>query len=519
VNRRWLAGAAAVVALAVAAGLGVRAWSWNDELALASPPVVHGAPPIVDPATPRLSRRVVLVIIDGLGADEAALPYLDELRARGAATTARVPYPTISRPNYVTILTGVPPADSGVRTNRVRAPVAVDTIMDRVRADGSRVASAADYGMLASLFLRNATTIAGVGWDDHAGQRVTPPAPITWPFDDVRRADSLAELGPRIAELVRGDAAFVPVLVLDVDRAGHADGVGAAYRDAARDVDRMLRTAFAGIDLARDTVIVTADHGHVAPGGHGGTEEEVSRVPLVLAGAGIVPGARARDARLIDVAPTVAALLGIAAPREAEGRALTELLALDARAIARRTANDRDRAAAVLALADAARADAPAPSPLAVAALIAVLALAVAGRRWIPRVAPVGAAGAAIMLGAVIAMTRGTISPSYVPSLPRVELLGGTAAIGALVVQLVASWRAIRRTADRAAAAIGVALGGLGPVLAAVCIVRTVYPRPFVTVPGPHAMVLIPALDLAAAVCALGTAAVLAAVTARDRSA
>lgn len=65
---------------------------------------------------------MVLIIVDGLGIDEARPPYLDELRRRGAAATARVPYPTISRPSYVTILTGVPPRDSGVRANRVQAP-------------------------------------------------------------------------------------------------------------------------------------------------------------------------------------------------------------------------------------------------------------------------------------------------------------------------------------------------------------------------------------------------------------
>ncbi|HEX7838958.1 MAG TPA: alkaline phosphatase family protein, partial [Kofleriaceae bacterium] len=300
----------AVLAIAIAAWLGNRGRLWNDELALAPPPVAGVADGAEDPRTPRLTRRVVLIVVDGLGADEARLPYLGELGRRGVAATARVPYPTISRPNYVTILTGVPPRDSGVRANRVVAPVAVDTVMDRVRAAGLAVATASDYGSLASLFLRNTDSLLGVDWIED-GARIAPAAPITWPFDDARRMESLDALGPVIAELAAGDAALVPVLVLDVDRAGHAAGVGDAYRAAAAAVDRMLRAAFARIDLARDTVIVTADHGHVPPGGHGGEEREVSSVPLVLAGSGVVPGAMAADARLIDVAPTVAALLGV----------------------------------------------------------------------------------------------------------------------------------------------------------------------------------------------------------------
>src|SRR5882724_6545429 len=128
-----------VLAITTTIVLGNRARRWNDELALPSPPLAREPRTIDDPETPRLTGRVVLVIIDGLGIDEAALAYLDELRRRGVAATARVPYPTISRPNYVTILTGVPPRDSGVRANRVEVPVAVDTVMDRVRAAGLRV--------------------------------------------------------------------------------------------------------------------------------------------------------------------------------------------------------------------------------------------------------------------------------------------------------------------------------------------------------------------------------------------
>ncbi|UBU09344.1 alkaline phosphatase family protein [Nonomuraea gerenzanensis] len=56
-------------------------------------------------------------------------------------------------------------------------------------------------------------------------------------------------------------------------------------------------------------------------GAHGSLGE--IKVPLLLSGAGIRPGARPRGARLIDVAPTVAALLGTRPPAQAQGRDLT----------------------------------------------------------------------------------------------------------------------------------------------------------------------------------------------------
>src|SRR5437868_10078620 len=108
--RYILAVVLAAIAIATAIDLARLARGWNEELAIESP-LAHVAPFVEDPHTPRLARRVLLVVIDGLGADEARLPFLDELRRRGASATARVPYPTVSRPNYVTILTGVPPRD------------------------------------------------------------------------------------------------------------------------------------------------------------------------------------------------------------------------------------------------------------------------------------------------------------------------------------------------------------------------------------------------------------------------
>jgi Type I phosphodiesterase / nucleotide pyrophosphatase len=519
-----LAAGLAIVAMVTAIVLGTRARQWNSELGLAAPPLSREPPRLDDPRTPRLAERVVLVIIDGLGAAEAGLPYLDELRRRGVDATARVPYPTVSRPGYVTILTGVPPRDSGVRANRVVAPVAVDTVMDRVQAAGLRVASASNYGTLVSLFLRNTSSISGVPYTVD-GTRLTPPAPLSWPIDDARRVrtldahgSTLPALGATLAELVAGDAAFLAILVLDVDRAGHAEGVGEGYRAAAQAVDRTLRTAFAGLDLARDTVIVTADHGHVAPGGHGGDEPEVSVAPLVLAGAGIRPGARAHDPGLVDVAPTVAALLGLPGPGHAEGRALVELLQLPPDAAARRAALDDARARALGAVADAARAGTTAPDPVRLVELAAALAAAAAlslvlRRRGAIALGPgalCGVLAVPITLLAIVVITRGRISPSYVPALARTLVLGAVGAMAAVAVQVLASWRIVRRAPDPLAAACGVALVGLVTAHTTALLLRAWFSPPHLDLPPPFWMVMVPTMDLAAATCALATIPALA---------
>src|SRR5215468_11496131 len=358
---------------AVQAGLAGAAFMFDLEQV--EPALARVSPDVVDPHTPRLARRVFLVVIDGLRLDRSyELAFLDELRRRGVDTEAVSHYPTWSRPSYVSILTGVPPRSSGVRTNHHSTPVQLDSLMDRARAAGLRVATATDYDVLPRLFLRRqghgpppapadldllaagAARAAGAPQDpgveaapdlDSLEQPAAlpgiraPDADLASPFDDARYAPWPGGFSEAGSALAASHADLVILLVGAVDAAGHAHG-GASpqYRDAAVIADRAVARVLARVDLSHDAVIVTADHGHTDRGGHGGVEPEVLAVPLIAAGAGIRPGATALDARLIDLAPTVSALLGLPAPGHGLGRTLTELLALDEAASTRRVAAD-----------------------------------------------------------------------------------------------------------------------------------------------------------------------------------
>ncbi|MEU5948054.1 alkaline phosphatase family protein [Micromonospora sp. NPDC047465] len=57
-------------------------------------------------------------------------------------------------------------------------------------------------------------------------------------------------------------------------------------------------------------------------GRHGATTE--LHIPLVLSGAGVLPGLHPVDPNHVDIAPTIAALLGIQPPSGAQGRVLSE---------------------------------------------------------------------------------------------------------------------------------------------------------------------------------------------------
>ncbi len=63
---------------------------------------------------------------------------------------------------------------------------------------------------------------------------------------------------------------------------------------------------------------------------HGSPYNYDAHIPLIFMGPGITPGQYHQHAALNDLAPTVAAMVGVAAPSGADGRVLTEMLARQA---------------------------------------------------------------------------------------------------------------------------------------------------------------------------------------------
>jgi len=253
------------------------------------------------PATP---QRLLWVLVDGLRADVAGqLPGWRRLAARGVRLEIDVGTPSFSRPVYAVLGTGAPQAHTGVRTNRHTTRVPLDSLFARLAAQGRRCAVVAeDIDWWARLY------------DPHLGPGVVVPR------DRV--------LGAALRSF--GGVDLLLVHLLAVDHVSHyagplsREGLKAA-RWADDVAERLARRA-----LARGwAVFVSADHGHVGAGGHGGGEPEVRLAPALLLGAGVGTrsGSQPVRAQAVDVAPTLAALLGAAQPAHAEGRVLTEALA------------------------------------------------------------------------------------------------------------------------------------------------------------------------------------------------
>jgi hypothetical protein len=108
---------------------------------------------------------------------------------------------------------------------------------------------------------------------------------------------------------------------LYVDEAGHQHGAASPeYAAAVARADREIGSLLARLDLTRDLVVLTADHGHRAEGGHGGAQPEIRNVLACFAGVGVAkaPSFPQGERRAFDgrsTGPLLAVLLGLPFPR------------------------------------------------------------------------------------------------------------------------------------------------------------------------------------------------------------
>lgn len=309
----------AIACLAVAALAYFWATAMMDSLYAYRSPLAGQPPAAGQPANAALARRVVFVLVDALREDTSlkpdVMPFLAELRAKGAWATMHSRPPSYSAPSYSVLATGAwPDLSDGPALNLEYADIPTwtqDNLFSSAQRAGLKVA-VAGFNWFEKLIPQEAVAASFyTAGEDAAADREVMAAALPW--------------------LQAGAGAYQLVLIhLDqVDYAGHHEG---GPRDprwdaAARRVDDHLRAIAATLDFSRDTLLVVSDHGQIDRGGHGGHEAVVLTEPFVLAGAGVKPG-RYPAVQQVDVAPTLAVLLGAAIPASAQGRVLFEMLAL-----------------------------------------------------------------------------------------------------------------------------------------------------------------------------------------------
>lgn len=276
-----------------------------------NPPIPGDA--LGEPST----QRVVFVLIDALRYDTSlksdVMPTLHHLRTIGAEARMHSRPPSYSAPSWSTLLTGAwTEINDGPAFNLEYEDIPTftqDNLISSAHRNGWKTAISGYYWFEKLIPQTDVDfSFYTPGEDNHADEEVMKAA-LPW--------------------LEEQNAQLVLIHLDQVDYAGHHEGGPQSpnWDAAAARVDAMLARILEQLDLSKDTIVVLSDHGQIDSGGHGGQDPVCLLEPFVIAGAGIVPG-QFDDIQMVDVAPTLSALLGINLPASTQGEVKNEMLEL-----------------------------------------------------------------------------------------------------------------------------------------------------------------------------------------------
>jgi predicted AlkP superfamily pyrophosphatase or phosphodiesterase len=251
--------------------------------------------------------KTILIVLDGLAYQVACecMGYLQGLCVAGQGRLYKVQceLPSLSRPLYECILTGIAPVNSGITHNRVVRLSSQQSVFHYARAAGLTTAAAA-YHWVSELYNRAPFEAAR---DRHTYE---PELPIQYGhfyyadhYPDSHLFDDAESLRRRY------DPDFLLIHPMNIDDAGHQHGLSSSqYRNATRLADICLSTYLpAWLDQGYQ-VMVTADHGMNNDRSHGGLLKEEREVPLFVLGTGFSLGEA--SPQQTELCGTVCELLG-----------------------------------------------------------------------------------------------------------------------------------------------------------------------------------------------------------------
>jgi Glycosyl transferase family 2/Type I phosphodiesterase / nucleotide pyrophosphatase len=280
-----------------------------------------------NPIPAPLARRVYVIVIDGCNRGrlwQAHTPVADRLAREGTEYLAVEPaYPARTVVCFSSMLTGAAPAEHGMRSNFVaRLGVRAESIFDVLERHG-----------------RSGRLVGIAHLLDPFGEDVVRSVTSVQPTDRVDR--SLTAEARRVVD--EEDPDLLVLQLLAADQLGHVRGVrNPEYLDQLAETDRRIGEFLAFLDergkLDGATVVLMADHGQGRGiGGHGHLDWGEIPVPFVVWGEGTVPpprgegtvppprgeGTISREPRsVLELAATIAELLGVERPAAARGRPL-----------------------------------------------------------------------------------------------------------------------------------------------------------------------------------------------------
>ena len=256
-----------------------------------------------------MKNKVILISIDGMRPDgvlQCGNPYISELLQTASYTlNARTVFPSVTLPCHMSMFHSIPPQRHGITTNLYMPPVRpVNGLFEQIKNAGG--SSAMFYGWEPLRDISRPGSLLAANYQN-AYSADNTDALLT-----DKALDCIHSLKP--------DFVFLYMVETD-EKGGHDNGwMSDAYlqciHNAFNNVKKVIETF--GKEY---TVIVTADHGgHDRV--HGTDLPEDMLIPLFLLGKNFEPGKQLEKANIMDIAPTVTALLGVEPDSDWEGKSL-----------------------------------------------------------------------------------------------------------------------------------------------------------------------------------------------------
>ncbi len=258
--------------------------------------------------------KIILILCDALRYDvaKANMGFLGHLVETKQASFYKIigELPSLSRPMYETIHTGLPSSEHGIVANTIVRRSTKPNIFQAVREAG-RITAAAAYYWVSELY--NHAPYDQI--DDREVDDESLPIQHGRFYTEDEYPD--IELFFTAAHLVRR---FSPDYLLlhpmGMDYYGETFGADTKeYRSHAIYQDKRLAPLIMEWRERGYTILVTGDHGINADGDHGGTTSDQRDVPLfIIQPEGRGKGDTGEIVSHLQIAPTILSLLGIPIP-------------------------------------------------------------------------------------------------------------------------------------------------------------------------------------------------------------
>lgn len=256
-----------------------------------------------------MSNKVILVLLDGLNYKVAheCMGYLQGLIEHGYGYLYKLQceLPSMSRPLYECILTGVSPINSGVMCNLYNKRSVNESIFSLCK-NSNKITAASAYHWVSELYNSAPFDLVEDRIVNNENLNIMHGIFYQWDYypDEAVFADG---------EYLRRkyDPDFLFIHPMNIDDAGHSAGYDSAlYRNAARKSDMYLSIYIKNWIDSGYQVMVTADHGMNLDKSHSGILECEREVPLFVFGNKFIKN-KNLQIKQTEICGTACEILGI----------------------------------------------------------------------------------------------------------------------------------------------------------------------------------------------------------------